>query len=236
MHKENLEYLLSDVQNLETLVKGLLQEELLPVQSLSRTCNLAYGILEKLKAIEAEQLQQLNIRLMEQQEELNHLSVLLEQYRAMAETYKANVRSAKLEMEKAERATQAISPEEVQTLALESSYDRDSKVKDVEMTAAPVRDNQVLPIAEKPSMRSLHDVLEKQNLADFRKAFSVNDHFRFRRELFQGNEALMSQVVMDLNRTTSLQEALDYIGRHFSWDFKEEAVADFMKLLEKRFV
>ncbi len=236
MHKENLEYLLSDVQNLETLVKGLLQEELLPVQSLSRTCNLAYGILEKLKAIEAEQLQQLNIRLMEQQEELNHLSVLLEQYRAMAETYKANVRSAKLEMEKAERATQAISPEEVQTLALESSYDRDSKVKDVEMTAAPVRDNQVLPIAEKPSMRSLHDVLEKQNLADFRKAFSVNDHFRFRRELFQGNEALMSQVVMDLNRTTSLQEALDYIERHFSWDFKEEAVADFMKLLEKRFV
>ena len=93
--KEKFDYLLADIRNLETLVNGLKQEEVLPALSLSRTCNLAYSVLEKLKAIENEQLQRLNIRLAEQQEELNHLSVLLEQYKAMAETCKKNIQSVK---------------------------------------------------------------------------------------------------------------------------------------------
>lgn len=235
MHKENLEYLLSDVQNLETLVKGLLQEEFLPVQSLSRTCNLAYTILEKLKAIESEQLQQLNIRLVEQQEELNHLSVLLEQYRTMAETYKANIRSAKQELEAAEKAKQVIPPMGKPAPAEEMLQNVTPKAKEVE-AVKPLAEEMQTPVAEKSCTRLLHDVLGKQNLADFRKAFSLNDRFRFRRELFHGDETLMNQVIMDLNQTVSLQEAMDYIKKHLSWDFKEEAVADFMKLLEKRYV
>ena len=90
--------------------------------------------------------------------------------------------------------------------------------------------------AEVKSNRSLHELLEKQNMADFRKAFSLNDRFRFRRELFHGDEALMNQVVEDLNQITSLDEALKYINVRLAWDLKEAAAADFVKLLEKRYI
>ncbi|MDR1500236.1 MAG: hypothetical protein LBI58_04570 [Tannerellaceae bacterium] len=42
-----------------------------------------------------------------------------------------------------------------------------------------------IPAAEKQAVAvSLNDSIEKKNLLDFRKAFSLNDHFYFRKELF----------------------------------------------------
>lgn len=202
--KEKLENLLSDIQNLETLVKGLMLEDDLPAQSLSRTCNLAYSVVEKLKAIENEQLQQLNIRLVEQQEELNHLSVLLEQYKAMAETCKKNIQAAK-----------------------QGSLQEEIPVVHVEQIVSPSVPKQNI---------SLHDVLEKKSLSDFRKAFSLNDRFRFRRELFHGDEKAMNKVISALNDIDSLQESLEYVKSTLHWNMDEETVKDFVGLLDKRFI
>ncbi len=245
--KEKFDYLLADIRNLETLVNGLKQEEVLPALSLSRTCNLAYSVLEKLKAIENEQLQRLNIRLAEQQEELNHLSVLLEQYKAMAETCKKNIQSVKQNIEEAERpiltnqpAVESVSktddiPQPVLEVTKISQEPEQEKIL-IQEREDRLSANQPAHTVPSKSNISLHDILEKKNLSDFRKAFSLNDRFRFKRELFKGDENLMNQVISTLNEIHTLQDSLEYVKTQLRWDMNDETVQDFIKLLDKRFI
>ena len=92
----------------------------------------------------------------------------------------------------------------------------------------------VIP-AERPGL-FLNDLLEKKNFSDFRKAFSLNDRFRFRRELFGGDEARMNKVINDLNDLHSYEDSVTYLNNELKWNIEDEAVADFIKLLEKRFL
>ncbi len=89
-------------------------------------------------------------------------------------------------------------------------------------------------LADKSSI-SLNDILEKKNLSDFRKAFSLNDRFRFRRELFGGNEEKMNKAIADLNDLSSYEESVTYLNKVLNWNIEDASVADFIKLLEKRF-
>lgn len=89
-------------------------------------------------------------------------------------------------------------------------------------------------LADKSSI-SLNDILEKKNLSDFRKAFSLNDRFRFRRELFGGNEEKMNKAISDLNDLCSYEESVTYLNKVLNWNIEDASVADFIKLLEKRF-
>ncbi len=256
-NKEKLDYLLSDIQNLETLVKGLQQSDELPSQLLSRACGSAYSVLEKLKAIENEQIQQLNIRLGEQQEELNHLSMLLDQYKSLMENSKKNIEMAQHEIEVVEQQKPQIDP---QQLTLEEEIpvepqmvEKPTIVAEPPAQPTPIPDPEPVVISrqemKEPAVQapaattigsksgvSLHDMLEKQNLSDFRKAFSLNDRFRFRRDLFHGNENVMNRVVSDLNDLHTLAESKEYIQSQLQWDLNDETVKDFIQLLEKRFI
>lgn len=98
-------------------------------------------------------------------------------------------------------------------------------------TITPVIEEQV---PHKSSI-SLNDILEKKNLSDFRKAFSLNDRFRFRRELFGGNEEKMNKAIADLNDLSSYEESVAYLNKVLNWNIEDASVADFIKLLEKRF-
>ncbi|WP_099463662.1 MULTISPECIES: hypothetical protein [Parabacteroides] len=89
--------------------------------------------------------------------------------------------------------------------------------------------------ADRPNL-FLNDLLEKKNLSDFRKAFSLNDRFRFRRELFGGDENKMNKAISDLNDIHSYEDSIAYLNNELKWNIEDEAVTDFMKLLEKRFL
>ena len=256
-NKEKLDYLLSDIQNLETLVKGLQQSNELPSQLLSRACSSAYSVLEKLKAIENEQIQQLNIRLGEQQEELNHLSVLLDQYKSLVENSKKNIEMAQHEMEEVEQQKPQLELQQSQTVEakpVEPQVEEKPiivaepstlptpapdpvpmEIPRQEVKESAVQAPAATTIGSKSGV-SLHDMLEKQNLSDFRKAFSLNDRFRFRRDLFHGNENVMNRVVSDLNDLHTLAESKEYIESQLQWDLNDETVKDFIQLLEKRFI
>lgn len=91
-----------------------------------------------------------------------------------------------------------------------------------------------LTIGEKPSV-SLNEVLEKKNLSDFRKAFSLNDRFRFRRELFGGDEEKMNRAIRDLNDLHTFEDSIAYLHTELKWNVDDAAVAGFIQLLEKRF-
>jgi hypothetical protein len=102
-----------------------------------------------------------------------------------------------------------------------------------------------LPLVAEPAIQeaaaavkqtvSLNDALEKKNLSDFCKAFSLNDHFYFRQELFGGDEARMNKVITDLNNLHSYEESVRYLDESQEWDMKNAVVAAFLAVVEKRF-
>ena len=91
-----------------------------------------------------------------------------------------------------------------------------------------------LPV-ERSAPPSLNDAIEKNKLSDLRKAFSLNDRYRYRRELFNGSEDLMNEAVITLNNKESLQESLQFLEETTPWDFNNPTVKDFIKILELRF-
>ena len=82
------------------------------------------------------------------------------------------------------------------------------ELKPVERQEPPVV--QQTPEAHKPvespaaSKISLNDVIEKKSLIDFRKAISLNDWFRFKRDLFKGNEEAINATVQALSRHSTV--------------------------------
>ena len=83
---------------------------------------------------------------------------------------------------------------------------------------------------------SLNDKMEKAKLTDLRKAFTLNDRFRFCRELFGGDEQQMNRVISELNETASYGQALVLLKNVTDWDFENDSVIDFLKLVERRFL
>lgn len=250
VYREKLNQLLADVQELEGLIGKLLTEEVPGVQLLSKSSSCAYSILEGIKEIESEQIRQMNARLVERQDELSHLSVLLDQYQRMAEACKKDILATKQEIENSEpllsqkeEEKEAVLQKEPEPIIEEPVQKDEVKSPTEPVCEEPVKEPvqktaeapQSAPVMAKGNV-SLNDLLEKKNLSDFRKAFSLNDRFRFRRDLFHGNEEQMNQVIADLNQIDSLEEALRFIDTNLSWDMNNETVADFIKLLEKRYI
>ena len=70
---------------------------------------------------------------------------------------------------------------------------------------------------------------------DLKHAISLNDSFRFVRELFAGDAARMNEVVRRLGEAPSLDKAMDIFASEEHPDEENEAAVDFMQLLKKYF-
>lgn len=93
------------------------------------------------------------------------------------------------------------------------------------------------PVTElsSPSGTTLDDLIQRKLVTDIRKAISLNDRFRFKRELFANNEQIMSQTLDSINQFQTYSDALAFIKEKFDWDEENETVADFLSIVEKRF-
>lgn len=70
---------------------------------------------------------------------------------------------------------------------------------------------------------------------DLRKAFTLNDKFLFRRELFGGSDSEFSDTIDLLSAMHSLDEAREYLFDDLQWDPKNEVVKDFMAIITNHF-
>lgn len=71
--------------------------------------------------------------------------------------------------------------------------------------------------------------------ADLRHGISLNDSFRFTRELFHGDSALMNDTLGRLGEASSLDEAMQIFSSASAVSDDNEAAADFVELLKKYF-
>ncbi len=81
----------------------------------------------------------------------------------------------------------------------------------------------------------LNDILNKQLATDLRNVISLNDRFRFQKDLFRGSNSLMNDTLDQLNSFRSLNDALKFLNDSFEWNWEEEPASDFRIILEKRF-
>ena len=225
-NKEKIDYLLLDLKELETLIAGMRDAEVYPVSFFSQTFNLTHKILNDLHSLETAQIEVLRKQMEAHQALIQSLPNPVAAPMPVPEVVEMQ------EEPKVEEPVKEVIVEQPEIIIKEKETVQPEKTvepeKPVEVPRKPVT-------AEKPGV-FLNDLLEKKNLSDFRKAFSLNDRFRFRRELFGGDEDKMYKAVTDLNEINSYEESIAYLNNELKWNVEDEAVADFIKLLEKRFL
>ncbi len=228
-NKEKIDYLLLDIRELERLVAGMRDAEVYPVSFFGQTFDLTHKILKDLHSLEAAQIEMLRKQMEEHQALIQSIppSVATPVQTAQEPPVIAtDPIKDEAETEVEEQEVTQIAPEEV----IEEVPHEKTPVE----APVAVQPEPVMP-PERPGL-FLNDLLEKKNLSDFRKAFSLNDRFRFRRELFGGDEARMNKAINDLNDLHSYEDSVTYLNNELKWNIEDEAVADFIKLLEKRFL
>ena len=65
------------------------------------------------------------------------------------------------------------------------------------------------------------------------KAFTLNDKFRFRRELFNGDDDDFADTLSLLAHMPSYAEAADYLTNDLLWDTRNPNVEDFLAILKE---
>ena len=78
--------------------------------------------------------------------------------------------------------------------------------------------------------------LQRTLSKDMHKALSINDRFRFQRELFSNNKNDLNNALDLVNAMQSFDEAQDYFIGDLGWDQDNEDVADFMGLVRRHFL
>ncbi|GHT72918.1 hypothetical protein AGMMS50262_03030 [Bacteroidia bacterium] len=123
-------------------------------------------------------------------------------------------------------------------------------VQSLETSFQIALESETLPPAFFDATRDLLDVLkeeldeleifENQELTekyypDIRRLLSINDRFRFQRDLFAGSKEKMDEALDDLNGLNSIEEMFECLHGRFEWDWEDESVCAFKELLKKRF-
>ena len=90
-------------------------------------------------------------------------------------------------------------------------------------------------IGDRQPAESLYDRLARERAANLSKAFSLNDKFRFRRELFHNSQAEMDEAIEALSQMTTADEAFEYIYDDLCLSPDSPDVKDFMDIITKHF-
>lgn len=84
------------------------------------------------------------------------------------------------------------------------------------------------------AQKRLQNTLAAQRYADFSRALSLNDRFRYQRELFNNNREALSQLLAALDSMESWAEAEDYLSS-YQWDEDLPVVQEFYAMIEQHF-
>ena len=120
---------------------------------------------------------------------------------------------------------------ETAAAAAEEEEEEEGKKEEPAIVAEPVVETVVKE--EEPKSAVLGESLKLS--AGLRHAISLNDSFRFSRELFGGNTDLMNRVIEQISVMSSYKTAVAFLSSKVELNEEKEAVNDFLELLKKYF-
>ena len=115
--------------------------------------------------------------------------------------------------------------------AAEQEEEEEGKKEESAIVEEPVVETVVKE--EEPKSAVLGESLKLS--AGLRHAISLNDSFRFSRELFGGNTDLMNRVIEQISVMSSYKTAVAFLSSKVELNEEKEAVNDFLELLKKYF-
>ena len=121
--------------------------------------------------------------------------------------------------------------EEEEAAAEEEEEEEEGKKEEPAIVEEPVVETVVKE--EEPKSAVLGESLKLS--AGLRHAISLNDSFRFSRELFGGNTDLMNRVIEQISVMSSYKTAVAFLSSKVELNEEKEAVNDFLELLKKYF-
>lgn len=95
-------------------------------------------------------------------------------------------------------------------------------------------DDVMTPDASKDDIR-VDELLTRREARDLKRAFTLNDKFRFRRELFGNNDSMFADTLNAIMAMKSIDEATEYLYEDLGWDPDNEDVKDFVTIVSKHF-
>ena len=124
-----------------------------------------------------------------------------------------------------------IAAEAAAAAAEEEEEEEEGKKEESAIVEEPVVETVVKE--EEPKSAVLGESLKLS--AGLRHAISLNDSFRFSRELFGGNTDLMNRVIEQISVMSSYKTAVAFLSSKVELNEEKEAVNDFLELLKKYF-
>lgn len=82
---------------------------------------------------------------------------------------------------------------------------------------------------------SYNEPVERRLIVDVRKSISLNDRFRFQRELFNNDSQYMNKVLDEIGQYSQLSDVLNYLKETFHWEKDNQAATDFIKIVIKKY-
>ena len=133
------------------------------------------------------------------------------------------------EEEEEEEEAEAAAAEEEE--AEEEEEEEEGKKEEPAIVEEPVVETVVKE--EEPKSAVLGESLKLS--AGLRHSISLNDSFRFSRELFGGDTDLMNRVIEQISVMSSYKTAVAFLSSKVELNEEKEAVNDFLELLKKYF-
>lgn len=131
----------------------------------------------------------------------------------------------------AEEAAEAAAAAEEAAAEEEEEEEEEGKKEEPAIVEEPVVETVVKE--EEPKSAVLGESLKLS--AGLRHAISLNDSFRFSRELFGGDTDLMNRVIEQISVMSSYKTAVAFLSSKVELNEEKEAVNDFLELLKKFF-
>lgn len=91
------------------------------------------------------------------------------------------------------------------------------------------------PIEPSDTPATLDERLARERARDINKAFTLNDKFRFRRDLFRSSETDFDETLAVISGMSDFSEAEEYFYDDLCWDPEDPAVKEFMEIVARHF-
>lgn len=81
----------------------------------------------------------------------------------------------------------------------------------------------------------LDEMIHRQSSRDLKKAFSLNDRFRYIREIFNNDAEYFDETINNLEMLSNLDDVYDYLLGDIGLNHEDETVKDFLEIIYNHF-
>lgn len=139
-----------------------------------------------------------------------------------------------LEMDTSVKETQECQIAETQDLPVSNPDTKKEKEEAVNIESQNEISPSILSSDSNHVMR-LDEMIHRQSSRDLKKAFSLNDRFRYIREIFNNDAEYFDETINNLEMLSNLDDVYDYLLGDIGLNHEDETVKDFLEIIYNHF-